>query len=89
MPVLKLPRWYKLRRGKQAAGIALCARHLEARKILGWTADRGQKLLGDWCVDCSRTEPTILERVVEAAEKAAEKQEPQPVPADPRQGTLL
>ena len=80
-------RFYQIQRGNQLTSLALCERHLEARKILGWTANRGRKLAspGNRCCDCSRTEPTVLERIVDATEKP----EPKATPVDVRQKRLL
>lgn len=71
----------------------LCDRHLNARKIIGWEVgkitDTRTTLPDYFCRDCKAAdEPTVMDRIIEADDRAKASQEPTPVPVLPGQRRL-
>lgn len=68
--------------------ICLCERHVEARKVLGWSIGPGKQSFSPVpsCHDCDEAkQPTVLDRAIEIDDNA----EPAPVPVLPGQGKLF
>lgn len=85
---------YDIHRGPaRELAIALCPRHAEARKVLGWTLieERAPLAPRPSCNDCWDAErtSTVLDRVIEAADAEALAAEPRPVPILPGQRKLF
>lgn len=66
---------------------ALCQRHVDARKGLGWIVGPPRRE-SSICDDCTAG-PSVLDKVIEAADAEALAAEPKPVPVLPGQRKLF
>lgn len=80
---------YDITRGERTEiAVLLCDRHATNRRALGWSLGQGYESTNRvvTCDDCiESSEPTILDRVIEAGDRERDAGEPEPVKVLPGQ----